>query len=268
MKRIEWVALALLCGISLVACGNDETTGKRVILRTRVVPDAEAQLGFTTLTGWNIKLTKAALATGPLYYFDGSPAFVMFKPPSYWQRVGNLFESKAFAHPGHYAAGVAKGQMLTEFSVDLLAPETLLPTGQGVSGLVRSATFAFAAPIAGAALPVLGANSVVVAGLAQKDEKKIHFTAATDIATIASRTRDGLVEGCTFDTTTIKGNGLVTVKVKPHIWFNLVDFSTLAAGTEEAPTAIDPGSTAQIAFTLGVVQLSAYHFSFQPDSLP
>ena len=62
----------------------------------------------------------------------------------------------------------------------------------------------------------------------------------------------------------VDADGTVTTTVKPHVWFNLVDFSDVAPGTAEQPTEIARGQTAQIAFALGVVQLSAYHFAYQP----
>ena len=64
----------------------------------------------------------------------------------------------AFAHPGHYVPGNAKGEMLTAYSADLLAGG-MLGTGDGVTGLVRSATFSYATPATGPAAAELGPMS-------------------------------------------------------------------------------------------------------------
>src|SRR6476469_4928027 len=66
---------ALGVAVCIEACGSDETGGQRVVLDTHVEPVADAA-SFTTALGWNVTLTRALIATGPLYYFDGAPPLV------------------------------------------------------------------------------------------------------------------------------------------------------------------------------------------------
>jgi hypothetical protein len=247
------------------ACGGD-TTGERVILRTRIITAPESAAGFTTLSGWTIRLTRAWVATGPLYYFDGASSFTFERKER--RRRSSISEwliPSAYAHPGHYAPGVTNGQMLDEYSIDLLAPETRLPDGSGITGLLRSGTFSFSPPQGGPLVPSLGGQSVVVEGIAQKDLEQVTFGLSADFATIAKRARDGLVPGCKFDAVEVKGTGTVTLGINPRLWFSLVDFSGIAPGSAESPTVIAAETTPYIAFTLGLVQIGAYHFSFVPD---
>jgi hypothetical protein len=72
----------------------------------------------------------------------------------------------------------------------------------------------------------------------------------------------GEVDGCEFKKTDVEEDGTVTLTFKPSIWFDLVDFSKVEPGTKDAPTEIPSGDIAQIGFTLGLVQLTAYNFSY------
>jgi hypothetical protein len=73
---------------------------------------------------------------------------------------------------------------------------------------------------------------------------------------------NGEVDGCAFEEADVQGDGMVTLTVKPSIWFELVDFSAVAPGTQQEPTEVEHGSKAQVGFALGLVQLTAYRFSF------
>ncbi len=83
------------------------------------------------------------------------------------------------------------------------------------------------------------------------------------LSDIERTAKDAEITGCKFDEDTIDGDETVLVTVKPRIWFNLVDFTKVDAGTPEAPTQVDPSSVPHIAFALGLGQLSAYEFQLQ-----
>lgn len=257
--------LILIGAASLVACGgSDTTTGTRISLRTQLVSDLTADHSFVTSSGWAVTLTEAAISTGPLYYFDGEPAFTYRAPSPARQLFDTLTlqAHAALAHPGHYVAGNAKGQQLSPFSVDLLAGAAALPDGDGVSGPFRSATFSFAAPSAGPAVGVLDGDVARARGTATKDGRTVHFLATAALADIEHTAKDGQVTGCVFAAAEVEGDGTVTVTVSPRTWFNLVDFAELPDGTAEAPSELPADSTARIAFALGLTQLSAYHLAF------
>jgi hypothetical protein len=245
-----WIALLLALG----AC--ETTSGRRVRLRTEVTSDLTPDRTFTTGLGWTVTLTRARLATGPLYYFEGDPAiarrFVLIRA--------------AHAHPGHYAAGAVQGQMLQAYSVDLLAGTAPYPEGAGVSGPMRSAAFTFQQPSAGPVAAALEGHVAEVQGQASRDGQVIHFAFRVALADVARTARDGQVMGCRFDPTDVQGDGTVTLQVRPRVWFNLVDFSTVPPGTPDTPSLVPAGSLAHLAFSLGLGQLSAFQFSYRKDT--
>lgn len=249
----------------LAACSSNDsgsgTTGKRIVLHTSAAGDAATKTKLTTGFGWDVTLTKAAVATGGLYYFDGPPPTAMRKK-SVGERFASLFEGTAYAHPGHYQAGTALGQVVIPqpVTLDLFgATPIALPDGEGITGVYRSARFVLpSAPPGGA---VLGQHVAVAEGSAVKHDgtstQPIYFRLVADYADLQASIQEGAVDGCVLDETTVTDSGSIALEVKPSVWLNLVDFSKLAPGTAAAPTeAKDAG------FSQGVTQLSAYHFTY------
>jgi len=260
MRRLLF-SFFVVCALS--ACGSDTTTGRPVMLRTEVAADPEIRSAFLTATGWSVTLTKAQISLGALYYFDGEPAFVMRDSRSLWQHLAHaLGPSIAYAHPGHYIAGMAMGQMTTPAFADLLAGVSALPEGNGISGSYRSARLVWGAPNAEPAITQLGGKVAVVEGSATKAEQTIYFKLSASFEDVARSVTMGHVDGCIFDEAEVDDDGSVRVTVKPHVWFDLVDFAGVAPGSAAAPTDIAATETQQIAFALGLVQLSAYRFSY------
>jgi hypothetical protein len=275
---------------------SQTTTGKRVALTTRATADqAELKSGFDTSLGWHVDLKRAAVAFDSFYYFDGEPAFVhntrpsrlpSQQPPLLENSVDRLLqflgEGVAHAHPGHYQAGNARGQMLVPGSVDLFAENTVLGDGSGVTGTYRSGRFTFADRVVGSAAKTLGQHVAVVEGSATRlgsaelaagpveagtadagsAAPVIHFRLFADYADLSTNVTNGEIDGCEFKAAEVQGDGAVTLTFKPSIWFDLVDFSAVAPGSEEEPTEVAQGDIAQLGFALGLVQLTGYQFSF------
>ena len=269
-------ALSVSGGLTVIAegCGGDTaaadtTSGARVALHTRVDVDPASLGEFTTGFGWKVKLTKAAASLGALYYFDGAPAFVRRDAPRAPAQgaLARLFGvGVAHAHPGHYLAGDALGEMLTPTSVDLFGGAQPLADAAGVTGDYRSARFVFGDHPVGPAASALGGHVAVAEGTATKADGStktpIHFTVSADFADVAKSVVDGEVSGCDFTEAHVEGDGTVTLTLRPAIWFELVDFAKVAPGSAAAPTVIPHGDVAQIGFALGLVQLTAYRFAF------
>jgi hypothetical protein len=264
-------ALALSSTLAL-GCGNSSstTTGKRVTFTTRVDVDADTGTEFTTAFGWHVKLDRAAVAVGSLYYFDGEPAFVRREAPQGpLERFASLFEGVAHAHPGHYQAGDALGQMLEPGSVDLFAVPASLGTGDGVTGTYWSGRFTFAKKVVGKAANELDGNVAFAEGTAVKvgdagpdGATEIHFRVSATFDELAKSGTMGEVDGCEFKKTDIEGDGTVTLTLKPSIFFDYVDFGKIDAGSADKPTEIPAGDVAHIGFERGLAQLTAYDFSF------
>jgi hypothetical protein len=257
---------ALGLALSIEACSSGETSGDRVVLDTRVELAPNGQ-SFTTARGWDVSLSRILIATGPLYYFDGAPPLVRLAPeprrkawPSPLEALG---VSEAFAHPGHYKAGDALGQMLDSWSIDLLAGGADLPAGDGVTGVYRSASFSFTSPPEGPLASAMESHAAIVEGVAERaGTAPLRFVATAELADIERSAADGYIDGCQFDELDVEQGGRVTVRVNPKIWFDLVDFAELAPAAADAPVQFPGDSQPQIAFALGLAQLSAYKFSF------
>lgn len=263
------LSLAFAGGGLLSACGDDATTGARFTLATRVVADDGIEAPFTNALGWSIKLHRAALSIGALYYFDGAPIFSQRAParaPSrgWWPA---LFGPRtAHAHPGHYHPGDAVGEMLIPKAVDLALGPVDLSTGQGTSGTFRSARFVFGDAPIGPVADMLGAYVVLLEGEGKKGSATRRFRAVADIVDVADGYREPKLDGCAFDEATeVEASGTITVHVKPSVWLDQVDLGELAEGAGD-PVEITPEMEAFEALTRGFKKASAMVFGYAPTS--
>jgi hypothetical protein len=252
--------------LGLVACSSDgggnTTTGKRITLRNSVAVNTTVTSLIKTGFGYDVTLKKAAIATNGLYYFDGPPPTAMFGAKSAGERFASLFIGTAYAHPGHYEAGTALGQVAlpAPTTIDLFATAPLaLPAGDGITGVYRSARFVI--PTAGPGDALLGTHVAMVEGKAVKSDGSsqapIFFRLVADFADVSASIRNGAVDGCVLDETTVTDSGSIALSIAPNVWLNLVEFSKIAPGTEAAPT-----ETKDSGFSQGVTQLSGYHFTY------
>lgn len=252
----------LLATTCIAACGSDgSTAGRRIVLHTAM--SSSAPTSFTTGFGWDVALTKAAVASTSLYYFDGPPPTARFDVPPmrFFERIESLVIKSAWAHPGHYQAGTALGQVIfpQTLTLDLFAPDPALPDGAGVTGTYRSARFAI--PNDAPSDAALGGHIAIAEGKALKhgdaSGAPIYFRLVADVADIAANVNNGAVDGCVLDETNVESDGTITLAVSPAVWLNLVDFSKVAPGTVNSPTEFHDAG-----FSQGVAELSAYHFSY------
>lgn len=266
--RVTGAALAALVAAAAlpVACGADDagTSGRRIALALKVTGSAEARAPFTNAQGWTITLSKAVISTGALYYYEGATIFSMRAPPprSPAERLWEVFgEPTAFAHPGHYIAGTAKGEYLTPSSVDLRT-ETPVGRGEGISGVVRSATFAFGAPAAGPFALDLGAHVAVLEGTATKAAETRIFRAEIDAADIKNTTGAIAVEGCPFVETEMTTDGVVTLTVKLGQWFDQVELDAVPVSTDGKPVLIPTSVIARNELVRGMKEGLGYSFAY------
>jgi hypothetical protein len=261
------VSVAGLFFSMVAGCGSDSsgsTSGKRIVLHTTVTAEPATFATLTTGFGWDVTLTRAAVATSAFYYFDGPPPTALNRPhrPTLRQRLESFVIGTAWAHPGHYQAGTALGEAIFPHAetLDLFGSLPLeLPDGDGVTGTYRSARLVLPSEAPSGA--TLAGHIAVAEGSAQKHDGSsdgpIHFRLIADYADVSESVNHGAVDGCVLDETAVDDDGTITVEVKPTIWLNLVDFSKLDPGSEDEPSeAHDAG------FSQGVTQLSAYHFSY------
>jgi hypothetical protein len=262
-----FVAVFAFASTSLLAgapagCGSDGegTTGRRVALTLRATGSAGARAPFTTAAGWNVSLSKALIATGEMTFWDGATIFSYARP-----RGVSLVGGVAFAHPGHYVAGQAKGDVRVSSSLDLRAGEVVLGAGAGVSGIVRSATFAFGSPAVGPFAGELGANVVVLEGTATKGTESRSFRAEVTAAEVRDAKGLPQVEGCAFAETDVASDGVVTVTVKVEPWLDQVDFTEVAPSADGKPVVVAAGTVARNAVLRGIKAGTPYVFAFAPS---
>jgi hypothetical protein len=227
------------------------TTGRRITLEVRIVASPSSK-EFTNAKGWKVTLTKAAISTGAFYFYDGEPLF---------SSRGAGWVRSAFAHPGHYAPGDARGELLAPSSADLLAGGTL-GAGAGVSGPVRSATFAFGVPPRGPLAGELGASVAVLEGTAVRDAKTRAFRVELRPEDVQDDRGGYEVAGCPFVPADMQGDGVVTVTVELRTWLDQVAFDDVPEA-DGSPVVV-PDGLARNQLVRGAKASSAYVFSYAP----
>ncbi len=262
--------LPLLAGALLGACdGEGTTSSKRVTLKTQITADDEVTKPFTNAYGWSITLSKAAVSIGALTYFDGAPIFSAARSPARARPRDALTRllgvNTAFAHPGHYQAGNAMGQVLSSSSADLMQGLVALPTGEGVAGVYRSGRFTFEETPTGSATDQLGGKVVVLEGEARKETMIRLFRAEAGVDDVLDSYAEPKLEGCAFDEEPdVQADGTVTVHIKPSVWLDQAEFDDVPESADGKPVALAPDGVAFKAFTRGLKKGSAVVFRYAP----
>ncbi len=248
------------------ACASSsDTTGRRIVLETKITAGAEATKAFTNSQGWSVSLNKLVLSTGPFYYFDGATIFSRTFPvkKSPLDRVEEWMGIRvAYAHPGHYIAGNARGQMLIPSSVDLRAGDSDLARGEGVTGIVRSATFSYSTPATGPLASELGVHVAVIEGTATKGGDSRSFRAEIEASDLANTKNALAIEGCPFNEADMQADGTVTVNIKLPLWFDQVEFDSVPQSTDGKPVVIPASAIARNELVRGMKAGDGYVFSY------
>lgn len=268
-KRAVFVALSsfaassalLLAGLALEACaseGASGTTGKRVTLHTQARPAKDPGATFTNGVGWTVTLTKASVSVASLDYFNGEPIFSQ-AAPSRRRGLGLdpvrgwLGIRSAHAHPGHYVAGDALGQMTTPATIDLFAGTTKLADASGVSGTFQSARLVYGADAGGAV--------VVTEGSAQSGTTTLKFKASAALADVLDSYGEPKLEGCAFARADVEADGTVTLAIDPTVWLDQVDFGDVKPTADASPADL-AGTIAFKGFVRGLKKGTGFGFSY------
>lgn len=155
------------------------------------------------------------------------------------------------------------GQMLTPSSVDLALGEALLPPGEGVSGIYRSARFTFADKPVGDAAEVLGGHVVVLEGEGKKDTMVRVFRAELDIADVLDAADEPRVEGCAFEgEPDVQADGTMTVHLALSVWLDQVELDAVPESVDGKPVLLARDSAAFRAIERGVKKAPAFRFQY------
>ncbi len=257
---MKYVLSLLFIGL-VASCSDasDATAGARVTLRTRIDGMPEAAAPFVNAKGWSVTLSEAKVSAGPFYYFDGSVLLAHRSPSGRDRLLEALGIRSAWAHPGHYIAGAARGEMLTPINdIDLRSGVVALPPGAGVTGTVRSATFTFGESD-------LTRDVIRLAGVATKGLTQRGFTVKVKQGDMLNASGNARVEGCPFVETNVTQGGVVSVHVALPVWFDQVEFQELPESSAQVPVAITAEMVAHNALVRGIKASDGYLFKFTKD---
>jgi hypothetical protein len=253
------LSTAILSATLGASCENT-TAEKRVSLATRIVADDAVNAPIVNAYGWSIVVTRAALSIGPLYYWNGAPAYTATNThdPLRFFRM-----PLAHAHPGHYVPGDAMGQALTPSSVDLALGEATLPPGEGVSGVYGSGRFTFTDKPVGDAVDALAGNVVVVEGEGTKGAMQRIFRAELDIADTLDAAGEPRIDGCAFDgEPNVQADGTITIHVALSVWLDQVELDALPESADGKPVLLPRDSAAFRAIERGIKKAPAIQFQY------
>jgi hypothetical protein len=227
----------------LVSCGTGQQR------RTFPVEVTAQPMTGANEKGWTVTPESMHLSVGPVRFFEGR--VLLSKRPRFdWY---SLIGGTAQAHPGHYVAGDALGEVLSTRTVDLLAAEpTQLGEASAVTGDYGSMELTLPAPTSASdAEGRLQGHAVRLRGGAtHTDGRVVRFEATVDLSKP--------IEGIRFERELGLEAGRVRITVDLAKWLGRIDFATV--GT---PNAVDvqpfpASSQAQNALERGVEDTSAY----------
>ncbi|MDY7230314.1 hypothetical protein [Hyalangium rubrum] len=233
------LSLALLC-----ACGTGQQR------RTFPVEVAAQPMTGANEWGWTVTPESLHVSVGPVRFFEGRVLLSERRPRFDWYA---LIGGTAWAHPGHYVAGDALGELLTPKTVDLLATEpTVLGEASAVTGSYGSMELTLSrATSASDAEGKLQGHAVRLRGSAtHTDGRQVRFEATVDLSKP--------IEGIRFERELELEPGRVRITVDLAKWLGRIDFGTVGAPNAEEVRPFPADSQAQNAWERGVEDTSAY----------
>ncbi len=250
-QRLDvWLpALAAMLSVATVQCGDDLSTG-----RARVAFDVWAQgvnpVADTSL-GWRVRIEQAAVAVGPLRWFEGAPLFGV-------RSILRALSGTAWAHPGHYVPGGAMADVTQRAVVDLTGARAFVGRAEGVSGAVLSAHVELRPDGGdlGPARALLRGGTLSLRGTATRGDRTVRFE--------ASPTLNVSVEGVPARAENNGSPGAWVLSVDLARWVDRADFSTLPMTDGYAPFGDD--SQPASALYRGATTGAAYRFDWSPSA--
>lgn len=198
--------------------------------------------------GFVITLDEARMNLGPITFYEGRVHVARTFSP--W----SLLYGTAWAHPGHYHPGEARGELLGTHEVDLLVTEpTALGDVDAVTGSYGSVELS---------LPALAdpggsgpEASLRLSGQAVRDEEVLPFSAVLALTEPVSAIR--------FERQLGEEPGAVVLRVDVGEWLRRVDFSTETEVDGDGVRHISEGSQAHNALVRDVKDPSAFTFRWE-----
>lgn len=227
-----------MLAVVLVSCGGATTQVRRTYPVEVVVTHPTSALA----SGWTVSdLSGTAQLTGVRFYEGKVLVARRFNPL-------DLIVAPAYAHPGHYVPGEARGELLTPLELDLKRTSVVQwGTANGVTGDYGSAELLF------------GASAIRVRGTATKGATSVQFD--TTIASVPAP-----LQGVRFEHEMTTDPGRVTVEVDLGTLLSRIDFA--ASGATPGPDGVvtfAPTSVAFNGFDRGVTDSFSYRIAWQSN---
>jgi hypothetical protein len=194
-----------------------------------------------TDSGWTLSDVRGTASFASVRFFEGQVLVTRRTTPLDW------LVSTAHAHPGHYEAGAALGELLQPLEVDLTAREPA-PWGtvSAVTGRYGSVELGWA-------------MGVRVQGTATKGAETVRFDTG-----LLSPGKP--LSAIPFEHTMTTAEGRVRLELDLGVMLSRVDFGkTLATPDAQGVTTLDRGSPAFNGFDRGVTDTSSYRFTWQSN---
>lgn len=126
---------SLAFGLGPVSC-KSETAGEEISFSAAVSGGTSSGHAvtevFTTYAGWTVKLSKAVVAIGPVYYYGGEPQARL------WDGLFGIRSAHACPTHAQYDKGPVLGEIVQQYAVDLLGPAVMMGAVAGLEGDCRS----------------------------------------------------------------------------------------------------------------------------------
>lgn len=246
--------------VPLVGCGSEDDADTRVQLHTRIELDREAWDEFTITSGDRVRLERAVLGLGALYYGGAFEDELASRSPGRLERLLGALVPSAHAHPGHFSTGSVLGQWLGPRALDFSEAPLELPGGQGLMGSYSIGQVVYA-PLEGNdpfayTIPIASLDAVAV-----REDGEVPFRVAATLEDVWPHAPEGTVHDCRFEAAEVSGDGTVVVRVDPRVWLETAELAELGPSDDR----LDLGSNTQVgrAFALGLAQSFAYTFFFE-----
>lgn len=251
---------ALAVAVGGCSSGNEADSGVR--LDARIELDPEAWDVFTITSGDRVRLERAVMGLGALYYGGIFEEPLARRSPGRLERLLGALVRTAHAHPGHFSYGTVLGQWIGPRALDLSEAPIVLRGGQGLVGPYSIGQVVYA-PLEGNdpfdyTTPIARLEGVAL----RDDDEEIAFRVTATLEDVWPHAVEGTVHDCRFEPADVSGDGTVVVTIDPRVWLQTAELATLEPSSERLD--LGPETQVQRAFALGLAQSFAYAFSFEP----
>jgi hypothetical protein len=251
-----------LSSLCLVACAADSPTP----VFFEVEYESAYAESFATATGWQVELTQARVAVGPLRLLhEEHGEHGANESGSLIARMADLVVPVAHAHGGAgELSDELAGESIDQVGFDLLG-EAYGAEGRGYLGPVNAFEVAVEPPgeLTLGEVDAFGAAPAVVAGVARKDGVTIEFLG--DLPHLEDEDEEGGVHGTgelelvEFE---LASDGTFVVTVDPSRWFDEAAFDTLTQTDQDGRHLITMSS--QVGLAWQSAQGEAFSASWEP----